>query len=169
MKKLIILLDFIVLAQYCFSQSVAIDIGFATTKSAFASVIYQENKDAFSVGFSYQFNNATGKKVSKQLPNYGTAVKGTGDYFYTVDIGYARTVSTRLYVGVELSIGQRRDYTNYTDERFSAKGYHMVRNKEFLIGPGARLGFNLTRNISIFATFNTIRKAGFGFRCDILN
>src|SRR5689334_21728342 len=109
MKKLLLLLIIIFSAIFSFGQApqkgFGFDLGYSTSRTAMADVKYFIDKNAFSLGYSYEFNDALGKKQKGIIP--GTTAIGDGDYFSSVDIGYTRVINEKFSVSGEVSIGQR--------------------------------------------------------------
>lgn len=170
MKKILTFLTFVFFLNFTYGQTgFGFDIGFATSKSALFDIKYFKNKNAFSLGLTYQFNDTKGKKVTEQLSNYGRTVDGTGNYFYTVDFGYTRILTDKFSLTGELSVGGRNLYTNYIDNRFTDGGYYMVDKSESLFGIGGLVTYYLNQNFGVFAGYNSIRSVAIGLQIKLLS
>ncbi|RYY22233.1 MAG: hypothetical protein EOO04_16275 [Chitinophagaceae bacterium] len=113
-----------------------VDVGYAASNAVNMNLKYYFKQHVLSAGGTYQFNDARGKKVKEQRTGFGRTVTGDGDYFYTIDIGYAYRLKPHFLVGGELSFGEKSFYTEYADNRFTGGGYHMVNRSRFLFGAG---------------------------------
>ena len=170
MKKIITFLTFVFFLNFTYGQTgFGFDLGLATSKSALFDIKYFKNKNAFSLGLTYQFNDAKGEKVTKQLSNYGRTVDRTGSYIYTVDFGYTRTLTDKISLTGELSVGGRNHYTNYIDSRFTDGGYYMIDKSESLFGIGGLVTYYLNQNFGVFAGYNSIRSIAIGLQIKLLN
>jgi hypothetical protein len=120
---------------------------------------YFLDKNAFSLGGSYQTNNALGKKVDEHPQNF---IIGNGDFFYTLDAGYTRILSEKFSVEGELSFGKRKYYTNYNDDNAAQGAYHKIDKVKSIFGGGAMLFYNISETFVLFAGYNSIREGSFG-------
>lgn len=154
----------LLLSQKLYSQSLGMSIGGSTEKVVFGDVFYKKAQHYFHVGLSYQISDAKGEEKSERKSNYGLSTSGSGDKFYTVDLGYGYQVIDTLELFVELSVGQKKYYTNYIDNRFKDGGYHMIDKDEMITGFGLGGSYSINNQFKIFASFNTIRKVGIGIR-----
>src|SRR5689334_9233537 len=102
MKKYSILLLVLFAVTGAKSQNgFAVDVGIGTSKAPMIGVKYYFDKNAASIGVSYQvFNDALGKEKDL-IP--GTPAIGDGDYFYSFDIGYTRIINEDFSVSADLS------------------------------------------------------------------
>lgn len=143
-------------------QSFGFGIGAASTSSLLFDIKYYINKNAFSIGYTYELNESKGKLIKNQLKNHGREVSGRGDFFTSVDIGYTRILLERVFLSAEVSIGHIQSFTNYIDGRFTGGGYHMIDHSEESVGYGGKMAYFITSNIGIYSGYNTIRKASVG-------
>ena len=150
--------------QNLYSQNWGMSIGGSTEKVVFGDVFYKKALHYFHAGLSYQISDAKGEEKSERLSNYGLSTSGSGDKFYTMDLGYGCQIIDTLEVFLEVSIGQKKNYTNYTDNRFKDGGYHMINKSEIITGFGVGGSYSINKQFKIFASFNTIRKLGIGIR-----
>ncbi|HEY2720677.1 MAG TPA: hypothetical protein VGI82_03070 [Chitinophagaceae bacterium] len=162
MKKYLFLSGFILFATISFGQNgVGFNLGFATSKTPFGSLMYFLDKNAFSIGVSFELNNALGKKEPNQNSGFGI---GDGHFFLIGDIGYTRMVSDKFSLEGELSFGKRKYYQNFSDNSFSEGGYHKIYKEKSIQGIGAFVIYDVNDIFGIFAGYNTIRQASIGLR-----
>lgn len=154
----------LLVSSYSYGQKFGVGIAFATSNAMNFELLCNSDDNDFKLGVSYQFSDARGKLVSEQLANYGRTIDGTGSYFFTVDLGYGKTINDKIQLDGELSIGSLNYYTNYIDRRFSEGGYHMIIKKETVVGVGVNAGYLINPSWCLFTGFNTIRKLQFGVR-----
>ena len=161
MKKYFVVLPSILFVMLASAQKgFGFDLGISTSKAPMLAVKYYIDKNAPSVGFSYQvFNDALGKKQDL-VP--GDSAIGNGDYFYSVDIGYTRVLSEKFSIQGEISFGKKTSYQNVRDDNSAAGGYHRITKKESVVGGGGLLFFNLNETFSLFAGYNSLREGTFG-------
>lgn len=161
-KNLLIIIALLSSLNLKAQQSFGFGIGMAATNSMLLDIKYYINKNAFSIGYTYEFNDSNGKLIENQLPNHGRSISGTGEFFSSVDVGYSRSLFEKLYLSAELSIGSNKSYTNYIDRRFTSGGYHMINNSEETLGYGGKVTYFITPIIGIYSGYNTIRQASIG-------
>lgn len=147
-----------------YSQNWGMSLGISTEKVVFGDVLYRNNAHFFHFGLGYQLTDATGEEKSERKTNYGLSTSGSGDKFYTVDLGYGYEIIDTIELFVELSIGQRKYYTNYIDKRFKDGGYHMIDRDEMITGLGVGASYSISSQFKVFASYNSIRKLGVGVR-----
>ncbi len=80
------------------SQNWGISLGGSTEKVVFGDVFYKKAQHFFHVGYSYQITDAKGEEKSERLSNYGLSTSGSGNKFYTVDLGYGYQIIDTLEV-----------------------------------------------------------------------
>ncbi len=149
----------------CLAQSgFGVDVGYASSNAVNMNLKYYKGRHIFSAGGTYQFTGAMGKKVKEQSTGFGRTVRGQGDYFYTADLGYAFKLKPRFSIGGELSLGERSDYTEYADNRFSGGGYHMITRSRFIFGAGVIAAYDIDQLFGVFAGFNTVRSFSVGLQ-----
>lgn len=146
------------------SQNWGVSIGGSTEKVVFGDMFYKKTQHYFHAGVSYQLSDAKGEEKSERKLNYGLSTSGSGDEFYTVDLGYGYQIIDTLELFVEFSLGQKKYFTNYIDNRFKDGGYHMIDRDEMITGFGLGGSYSLNNQFKIFASYNTIRKVGIGIR-----
>lgn len=151
-------------SQNLYSQYLGMSIGISTESVVFGDIFYKKAHHYFHAGLSYQMSDAKGEEKSERKSNYGLSTAGSGDKFYTVDLGYGYQIIDTLEVFLEISIGQKKYYTNYTDNRFKDGGYHMINKSEIITGLGVGGSYSINKQFKIFASFNSVRKLGIGIR-----
>ena len=161
MKKYLVLIPSIFFVLVASAQrGFALDLGMGTSKAPMLAVKYYIDKNAPSIGFSYQvFNDALGKKQDL-VP--GDSAIGDGNYFYSFDIGYTRVLNEKFSIGGEVSIGTRQHYQNLRDDSAPSGGYHRYLTTESVIGGGGFLFYNINQTFGIFAGYNSLREGTFG-------
>jgi len=148
-----------------FEQRIGFGFGYApTTNNMNFEIIYGIHTSNFKVGMTFRPGNPRGKAVSEQLPNYGLTTDGSGNYFFSFDVGYGKIIKNRFLIDGELSFGGTYYFTNYIDRRFTGDGYHIITSSDTGIGVGLNAGYLITKNINVFTGFNTIRKFQLGAR-----
>jgi hypothetical protein len=165
-SKLISMLVIILFVNYSGNaqSGFGIDVGYATSNAVNMNLKYYRDQHVFAAGGTFQFNDARGKKVKDQRSGFGRTVSGTGDFFYTADIGYSYRMKNRFSIGGELSFGTRNYYTEYSDNRFTGGGYHMVHRSRFLFGAGVLTAYEIDDMFGIFAGYNTVRAVSAGLQ-----
>jgi hypothetical protein len=119
----------------------------------------------FKLGGSIEMDtDRRGEAVDEILSNYGRTKDGTGDYFYSVDLGYGRIIKDKFIIEGELSIGQKNYYTNYIDNRFKGGGYHFIDKEETIVGGGILTGYLISDNLGLNVGYNNIKGLSFGMR-----
>ena len=118
----------------------------------------------YKIGFTYQFSGVKGELVEDQLSNHGRKEDGRGRYFYSIDLGYGKTINKKFHIDGELSFGSWKYYTNYIDNRFSNDRYHMITDNKFTIGIGINAGYVINEKVGLICGVSTLRKLQFGIR-----
>jgi hypothetical protein len=145
-----------------------VDVGYATANAVLMNLRYIKNANEVSIGATYEFSKAKGKKVKAQLPGYGLEVAGTGNYFYSIDVGYARMLTDKWHVGAEISFGERTYYTEFKDNRFSGGRYHLSSLEKFVLGFGVNGSYNIDETFSVIAGVHTLRHLSVGLQIRFL-
>lgn len=141
-----------------------VSVGYATTKTLVGDILVGGDLNRFHLGFSLQKGGQIGSQVDERKSNYGLTTNGSGDYFTSVDLGYSRVIKEKFTIHPELSIGTRKYYTNYVDNRFTGDGYHMIDKRESIVGVGVNAGYIVHNNFEFFGGINSIRGGTFGLR-----
>ena len=145
-----------------------VDVGYASSHAVNMNLKYYRGQHIVSAGGTFQFSDARGKKVKDQRTGFGRTVIGHGDYFYTADVGYSYRLRQRFSVGGELSFGERNYYTEYSDNRFSGGGYHMIDRSRFVFGAGVLAAYDIDDMFAVFAGYNTIRSVSAGLQIRVV-
>ncbi|HEY1870182.1 MAG TPA: hypothetical protein VGG71_03945 [Chitinophagaceae bacterium] len=162
MKRYLILTAAVFFVIFSFGQQgFGFGVGFSTSKAPMVNVKYFFDRNAVSLGGSYQaFNDALGKKLDEPKP--GASVIGDGDYFYSVDIGYTRILNEKFSLSGEVSIAKKIFYQNFTDYSFSQGGYHHTYKTISETGIGVFGTYYFNDVLGVFAGYNTKRQAFIG-------
>jgi hypothetical protein len=162
MKKYLVLVPCILFVLLATGQNgFGFDVGISTSKAPMIAVKYFFDKNAVSVGATYQiFNDALGPRHDELLPN-STGIDD-GDYFYSVDVGYTRILSDKFSIAGELSFGKKMYFWNFSKDDISAGGYHWIHDTKSEFGGGALLFYNFNQTFSLFAGYNSMRDGTFG-------
>ncbi|MCF8243023.1 MAG: hypothetical protein K9J16_16725 [Melioribacteraceae bacterium] len=155
---------FFILSINTFSQNWGMSLGASIESTVFGDFFYNKGDHYFHFGGTYQITDAKGEEKSERKSNYGLTTDGSGDKFYTIDIGYGYEIIDTLVVFIELSIGQKKYYTNYIDNRFDEGGYHLIDKEETITGIGIGGSYKINKQFMLFLSFNSVRKLGLGLR-----
>ena len=169
MKKYLVLLFVLFFVMIAKSQKgFGLDVGIGTSKAPMIAVKYFFDKNAVSIGGSYQiFNDALGKKTEGMVP--GTIGIDDGDFFYSLDFGYTRVITEKFFISADVSIGKRKFFYNFSDDNLSAGGYHYFHKIISEGGVGAYLTYNFSESFGMFAGYNTMREGTFGLEFRFLH
>lgn len=154
----------IVFSSTVFPQNWGMSLGASTEATVYGDIFYNKYNHYFHFGVTYQFSDAKGEEKYVRESNYGLTTSGTGDKFYTFEIGYGYEIIDTFIVFVELSFGERKYFTNYVDNRFKDGGYHLITKNESITGYGIGGSYKISRQFMIFISYNTLRKLGAGAR-----
>lgn len=157
------LIIFFIVTPFLRAQYFGASIGYATINAPFGDIFYEKNVFSYHLGITYQSSDAKGKEVATQKSNYGRTVVGTGSYLFTIDLGLGYFISENVKLNGELSFGSKKFYTNYSDQRFTDDGYHMINRTESVAGFGISAGLVVER-IQLFTGYNSLREFGIGLR-----
>lgn len=156
MIRLISTLVFTVYFSLSASAQIGFRIGYAHPYSLTGDINFHANKNVYHLGGTYQFSGQLGQSKDDQLPNYGRTSLGGDSYLVLFDLGYSRWLTKRLAIGAEASIGSQRYFTNYSDKRFKAGGYHLITGSQFMAGLGGKATYRVWQGFSLFAGYNMI-------------
>jgi hypothetical protein len=149
-----------------YSQS-KLGIGaFYGTENALSMDIILTNRTQlaiFKVGAALTMgSDKHGEEVIDPLFAYGTTIDGTGDYFFSIDLGYGRIIKEKFTLEGELSLGQKTFYTNYN--QLPDVGCHTIDKTEPVVGGGILAGYLLNENLGVNVGYNSIKGLSFGMR-----
>lgn len=165
MKRLFIFILFpFLLGSPLVGQQFGLGLGYGTSSSIYADLLYGTEANRFHLGITYQFRNTKGKLVEEQLPNYGQTIDGTGSYYLGAELGFGHVFKNHVTLNGEITLASKSDYTNYIDNRFTDGGYHMIDKKQFAAGFGAHLGYIFLESFEAYAGYNTLRQFTVGIR-----
>lgn len=161
MKKYLVLVPSVFFVLLTSAQrGFGFDVGIGTSKAPMLAVKYYFDKNAASVGATYQiFNDALGKNEDYKP---GTTAIGDGDYFYSIDLGYTRILNESFSISGDVSIGKKKYYQNLRDDSSPQGGYHRILKEKSQVGGGAYLYYNFNTNVGLFAGYNSMRGGTFG-------
>jgi len=149
-----------------YPQSFGLLLGYATSDAFIAGGYVINNNFLYRFSISFEPSAAKGKEVTEQKENYGRTVEGTGDYFTTYDLSVGYYFTPELNISGEISIGRKKYYTSYIDNRFTDGGYHMIDQSESLLGLGLNAGYQFYSGIGILIGYNTVREISFALTYD---
>ncbi|MBT1689448.1 hypothetical protein [Dawidia soli] len=167
MKSIILLftLLFWAISNEASGQRIGVGISYATSNAVGFELLYlKDYRHLFKLGGAFQMSDMRGKEVENQLANYGQTTDGSGESFFSIDLGYGRVIKQKWIVDGELSIGSNSHYTNFIDRRFSDDGYHIITARESVVGVGVNGSYMINENFVIFTGFNTLKKLQVGLR-----
>jgi hypothetical protein len=149
-----------------YSQSFGLLLGYASSDAFVAGGQVINNHFLYRFSVSFEPSSAKGQEVSEQKSNYGRTVEGSGDYFTTYDLGLGYYITTKMTVTAEISIGRKKYYTSYIDNRFTDGGYYLIDKSESLFGFGLNAGYQFYSGMGILIGYNTVREASFAITYD---
>lgn len=145
------------------AQGVGFSTAYSSSNAYYVDFFYLRDTHSFHLGGSYQLSDQLGKRVREQKANYGRNIVGQGSFFRTFDLGYNYHMENRFFVGGELSVGSKNNFTNYEDNRFRGGGYHMV-DAVLTGGIGVNAGYRISDLVFGFTGYHSLRKFTFGLR-----
>ena len=154
------------LPSVSYSQNFGVILGYSTSDAFIAGGHMINNNFLYRFSVSFEPSAAKGKEVTEQKENYGRTVEGTGDYFTTYDLSVGYYFTPELNISGEISIGRKKYYTSYIDNRFTDGGYHMIDQSESLLGLGLNAGYQFYSGIGILIGYNTVREISFALTYD---
>lgn len=92
-------------------------------------------------------------------------VDKTGYFLKTVDIGYSRFLTKRINIKMDLSLGSKMHYTNYSEQGEDERYYYSyIHSNRFVAGGGIYVGYCIISFIEVYAGYSSLREAGGGIR-----
>lgn len=153
---------------YCNSQSQDEGRGFSlygsTNDFLVIDLFSYGNNNRISFGYSHQFNGQKIKVKKKQNESDGKTEIDKGDYIWLIDLGYGRIFYERLTIGSQISIGGKKYFTTFEDEKYSDDGYSLITNSKAVMGMGLQIGFLMRSGLEPFVGMHTLRKMDLGLR-----
>ncbi|WP_370479037.1 hypothetical protein [Tamlana flava] len=136
----------------------------STNDSAGIDFFGREGNSRIHFGYSYQFNGQKNEIKKKQGQTDGLTEDGKGDYFWVIDLGYSRIFIDKLTVHSELSIGGKKEFTNFLDDRYSDDGYSLITSSKAVMGVGLNMGYLMNNGLEPFIGIHTLKKINIGVR-----
>lgn len=132
-----------------------------------AHVRWKEHR--FHLGLTAGWSGPYQDRVTELITNDSRVrIDKTGYSLRTYDIGYSRFLTERINIKMDLSIGSKTHYTNYSEEGEEGRiHYSYVHSNRFVIGGGIYLGYCITRLIEVYAGYSSLREAGGGIRFNL--
>src|SRR6056300_40376 len=151
MKKFLIFTFTLFITLSCYSQEGrGISISYSNVDVIGIEIFGIDGNQRIHFGYSHQFNRQKIEIIKKPIKNYGQTKIEDGTYFWAIDLGYSRVVRRKITVHSELSIGSKKEFTNYEDARFSDDGYSLITNTKMTAGVGLSLGYFINSSIEPF-------------------
>lgn len=152
------------LAYDSYGQSYWAGLGYASSNSVVGEFVFSMGKNLYKVGASMQFPFGRGLAYKSDWASNGT-FDGTGKYFVLFDVGYGRVVSRKWSLEAEVSMGVDVHYTNFIyNHSTTNQSFHIVTDRESLYGFGLNAGYGISKYLSVFAGYNTIKSFQVGIR-----
>lgn len=164
MKQILITTAFIFSILVTNAQNFGVSFSYATANVLAMDIFYSKNSNRFHFGYGYQFNGQKKTVVKERKENYGLTKIEDDDFFWLIDFGYSRIIAKKLTVHPELSLGSKRFFTSYKDDRFSDNGYSLINRSEAKVGFGLNAGYFISEKIEPFIGYHTLKKLNFGIR-----
>jgi len=149
-----------------YAQDFGIVLGYASSNALIAGGHIINNNFLYRFCVSLEPSDTKGEEVLEQKPNYGRTIESSGDYFTSYDIGLGYYISPKMTITGEISVGQKKYYINYSDNRFTDGGYHMIVKSESLFGVGVGIGYIIDSGVGFLIGYNTVREFSFGITYD---
>jgi hypothetical protein len=149
-----------------YPQDFGFVLGYATSNALMVGGHLIQQKFLYRLCVSFEPSDAKGEEVTEQKPNYGRTIEGGGDYFTSYDFAMGYYLTQKMTISGEISIAQKRYYTNYIDNRFSDGGYHMIDKSETLFGFGLSAGYIFYSGFGLLIGYNSIREFSLGITYD---
>jgi len=132
-----------------------------------ASVRWQEHR--LHLGLTVGWSSPYEDRVSELITNDSRVrLDKTGYFLRTGDIGYSRFLTERINIKMDLSIGSKTHFTNYSEEGEDGRVYYSyIHSNRFVIGGGIYFGYCITRLIEVYAGYSSLREAGGGIRFNL--
>ena len=165
-RLLLIILMVLTYSSASYSKDFGIVLGYASSNALIAGGHVIDNKFLYRFCVSLKPADTKGEEVQEQKPNYGRTIEGIGDFFTTYDIGLGYYLTPNMTITGEISLGRKKYYINYFDNRFTDGGYHLIDRSESLFGTGLSVGYILNSGFGFLIGYNTVRKFSFAMNYD---
>lgn len=166
MKYLIVFFLAFLSVTTAYSQ-VGFSIAYGTSSNLAFDGFYIDGFNRFHIGYAEQRNGQRATVVKERSSNYGTTRIEDGEYYWLLDFGYSRMIKDKFVIHSELSLGQRHDFTSYSDNRFRDNGYSLINYSKTAAGIGVNGGYLFNDNFEAFIGYHTMKKITLGIRFQI--
>jgi hypothetical protein len=130
------------------------------------SLIFNEHR--FHLGATIGWSGPYEEEVPHLINDSRVRVDRTGYFVRTGDIGYSRFITERMNIKVDLSLGSKIHYTNYSEEGPEGRiHYSYIHSSRFVAGGGIYFGYCFNRIIELYAGYSSLREAGGGIRFNL--
>jgi len=163
MKKFLVSIFTLFIISLCQGQGRGFSLSYSTANVAAFDVFGIDGNNRIHFGYGYQFNGQKIEVIKKPKETYGWTEIEEGDYFWVIDLGYSRIFMDKITVHPELSIGSKKEFTSYQDDRFIDNGYSLITNSRAVVGVGLNIGY-LIGGFEPFIGYHTLKKMNFGIR-----
>lgn len=133
-----------------------LSFGGSSGKAMLLGLLYRRNRVMYELGYTHQFNGQLGQLKGERLPNYGKYVTGRDTYYTAPIIGLSYWVSPRVAIGADFAFGFEKSFSNYSDKRFKAGGYHMIDGSAGINGYGGKLYYLVGNYFTVSGGYNTL-------------
>jgi len=168
MKKIIAFAIASFVIAYCQGQERdegrGISFSYSTNHVFAFDMFAREGNNRIHFGFGYQFNGQKTEIKLKQNEIDLLTVDRKGDYFWVIDLGYSRIFMKKITVHPECSIGAKKEYTNFKDNKYIGDGHSLITSSKAVIGVGLNVGYFMNSGFEPFLGLHTLKKVNFGVR-----
>jgi hypothetical protein len=165
MKKLLIFTYTLFITLLCYSQhDRGISISYSTADVIGIEIFGIDGNKRIHFGYSYQMGEQKIEIIKRPNLNYGQTKTEDGSYFWLIDCGYSQIFINKITIHSELSVGSKREFINYEDDRFSDHGYSLITKTKMTAGIGLSLGYFINSSIEPFVGLHTLKKVNLGIR-----
>lgn len=165
MKKFLICIFILFTTLFCHSQEGrGISISYSTVDVVGIEIFGIDGNKRIHFGYSLQLGEQKNEIIKKPNKNYGQTKIENGTYFWLIDFGYSQIFIDKITIHSELSIGSKKEFTNFEDDRFSDHGYSLITNTKMIAGLGLSLGYFINSSIEPFVGLHTLKKVNIGIR-----
>ena len=164
MKNLTSFLVFLFFISSAAYSQIGFSFSYSTGKTLALDIFTVKANSRFHFGYGHQFNGQKNKVVKEREANYGLTRIEDGSFFWIIDLGYSRVIKEKLTIHPEISIGSKKEFTSYEDNRFTDNGYSLINSSEVIVGVGLNIGYFISEYIEPFVGYHTLKKVNFGLR-----
>jgi len=143
-------------------------VGYHSVAAGEIDVTLRYNEHRFHLGCTLGWSSPYEDRVPNLVTDSRVRVDKTGYYLGTGDIGYSRFLNKRFNIKIDLSLGAKTHYTNYSEEGSDGRiHYSYIHSKRFVAGGGIYLGYSITKLIEVYGGYSSLREAGGGIRFNL--